>query len=39
MKQEMVGQVAHTGKRRDVYKVLVEKSERRNHFEDLGMGG
>jgi hypothetical protein len=39
MKHEMVGQVAHMGKRTDVYRVLLEKSDQRSHFEDLGMGG
>jgi hypothetical protein len=35
----MVGHVARMGKRRDAYRVLVEKSERSNHSEDLGMVG
>jgi hypothetical protein len=34
----MVGHVACMGKRRDAYRILVEKSDRRSHFEDLGMG-
>jgi len=35
----MVGHVARMGKRRATYRVLVEKSEGRSHFEDLGIGG
>jgi len=34
----MVGHVARMGKRRDAYRILVEKSEGRSHFEDLGVG-
>ena len=36
---EMVGHVACMGKRRDAYRILVGKSERRSDLEDLGMGG
>jgi hypothetical protein len=33
-----IGHVAHMGKI-NAYKTLVGKPERRNHFEDLGIGG
>jgi hypothetical protein len=36
---EMIGPVAHRGKRRVACRVLVEKSVGRSRFEALGMGG
>jgi hypothetical protein len=34
-----VGQVAHMGERRGVWRVLVGKSEGKNHLEDPGVDG